>query len=134
MTPFAIEIDDPRAADVYALLERHLDFCRATSPPEDVHAPDLAQPGRRVVRGRPAAGERDPGPRWQRGVLARSIRRNAHRDELVRARTVPDGLDPVSGQESHMIVRAASADALVHVPRGEGEIPADGHVRFFSLD
>ena len=25
-----------------------------------------------------------------------------------------------------MIVRAASADALVHVPRGDGEIPADG--------
>jgi len=38
VTPFAIEIDDPRADDVYALLERHLDFCRATSPPEDVHA------------------------------------------------------------------------------------------------
>lgn len=41
MTPLAIDIDDPRAADVYALLERHLDFCRATSPPEDVHALDL---------------------------------------------------------------------------------------------
>jgi len=39
---FAIDVDDPRAADVYALLERHLDFCRATSPPEDVHALDLA--------------------------------------------------------------------------------------------
>jgi len=41
VTPFAIDIDDPRADDVYALLERHLDFCRATSPPEDVHALDL---------------------------------------------------------------------------------------------
>jgi putative acetyltransferase len=41
VTAFAIDIDDPRAADVYALLERHLDFCRATSPPEDVHALDL---------------------------------------------------------------------------------------------
>ena len=43
-------------------------------------------------------------------------------------------LEPVSGQESHMIVRAATADALVHVPRGEGEIPADGDVRFLALD
>ena len=41
MTSFAIDVDDPRAGDVYALLERHLDFCRATSPPEDVHALDL---------------------------------------------------------------------------------------------
>ncbi len=29
-------------------------------------------------------------------------------------------LRPIEGQESHMIVRAAAADALVHVPRGEG--------------
>jgi putative acetyltransferase len=42
VSPFVIGIDDPRAADVYALLERHLDFCRATSPPEDVHALDLS--------------------------------------------------------------------------------------------
>jgi len=40
----------------------------------------------------------------------------------------------VTGQESHMIVRAASADALVHIPRGDGEIVADGHVRFLPLD
>jgi putative acetyltransferase len=39
--PFVIATDDPRAPDVHALLERHLDFCRATSPPEDVHALDL---------------------------------------------------------------------------------------------
>jgi molybdopterin biosynthesis enzyme len=55
----------------------------------------------------------------------------------VRARRVDvaDGhrLEPVTGQESHMIVRAASADALVHVPRGEGEIPADAAVRFIAL-
>ena len=33
-------------------------------------------------------------------------------------------LEPVTGQESHMIVRAAEADALVLVPRGEGELAA----------
>jgi molybdopterin biosynthesis enzyme len=42
-------------------------------------------------------------------------------------------LTPVSGQESHMIVRAASADALVHVPRGGGEIPAGDAVRYLDL-
>jgi putative acetyltransferase len=39
--PFVIAVDDPRTADVYALLERHLAFARATTPPEDVHALDL---------------------------------------------------------------------------------------------
>ena len=33
-----------------------------------------------------------------------------------------------------MIVRAASADALVHVPRGEGEIAAGELVRYLALD
>ncbi len=36
-----IDVDDPRAPDVKTLLERHLAFTRATSPPEDVHALDL---------------------------------------------------------------------------------------------
>jgi putative acetyltransferase len=36
-----ISIDDPRADDVRALLERHLAFANATSPPEDVHALDI---------------------------------------------------------------------------------------------
>ena len=37
----AIEVDDPRRADVRALLERHLAFCNQHSPPEDVHALDI---------------------------------------------------------------------------------------------
>jgi hypothetical protein len=32
-----------------------------------------------------------------------------------------------------MIARAASADVLVHVPRGEGEIAAGSDVRFLVL-
>jgi len=36
-----ISIDDPRTEDVRELLERHLDFTKATSPPEDVHALDV---------------------------------------------------------------------------------------------
>ena len=36
-----ISDDDPRAADVRALLARHLAFANAHSPPEDVHALDV---------------------------------------------------------------------------------------------
>jgi putative acetyltransferase len=41
MGQFAIAIDDPRGDDVRALLDRHLVFANAHSPPEDVHALDL---------------------------------------------------------------------------------------------
>jgi putative acetyltransferase len=43
-----VMLDDPRADDVRALLEKHLEFCNLNSPPEDVHALDvegLAGPG-----------------------------------------------------------------------------------------
>jgi len=36
-----ISIDDPRADDVRALIDRHLEFARATTPPEHVFALDL---------------------------------------------------------------------------------------------
>lgn len=36
-----IAVDDPRADDVRALLERHLVFAGEHSPPEDVHALDV---------------------------------------------------------------------------------------------
>ena len=42
-----IEVDDPRAADVRELLRRHLEFARATTPPEGVfalEADELADP------------------------------------------------------------------------------------------
>ena len=42
-------------------------------------------------------------------------------------------LDPLTGQESHMIARAATADALVLVPRGDGELAAGTAVSYLSL-
>lgn len=36
-----IAVDDPRAADVVALLGRHLELMNALSPPEEVHALDV---------------------------------------------------------------------------------------------
>jgi molybdopterin molybdotransferase len=82
-------------------------------------------------------GASDPGPRFSAGRLAETVSRNAARDDLLRARSevTEDGvvLSPVSGQESHMIVRAAEADALVLVPRGEGELAAGASVRYLPL-
>jgi molybdopterin molybdotransferase len=82
-------------------------------------------------------GLTEPGPRFALGTLGGSVRRNDARDELARARsTVEDGelvLRPVAGQDSHMIVRAAEADALVLVPRGEGELAAGERVRYLPL-
>jgi molybdopterin molybdotransferase len=82
-------------------------------------------------------GLADPLPRFEPGRLAVALRRNEERDEFVRARSRVDGdalvLEPVTGQESHMIVRSASADALVHVPRGNGELTAGSTVRWLRL-
>src|SRR5207248_2403294 len=70
-------------------------------------------------------GEADPAPRYQQAVLAAPITPDPRRDELVRAWLNADGeLDPLSGQESHMIVRAAEANALVYVPTGAEELSA----------
>jgi molybdopterin molybdotransferase len=83
-------------------------------------------------------GLAEPLPRYEAGRLARALRQNEERDEFVRARSRVDGgvvaLDPVDGQESHMIVRSAAADALVHVPRGNGELPAGSTVEWLRLD
>jgi molybdopterin biosynthesis enzyme len=43
-------------------------------------------------------------------------------------------LEPIVGQESHMIVRSGAADALVHVPRGNGELGAGSTVQWLRLD
>ena len=93
----------------------------------------LVKPALRALQ-----GLADPLPRFEAGVLGASLRRTAARDELARARSrLVDGrvvLDPLSGQESHMIARAAAADALVLVPRGDGELVEGEAVRFLRLD
>jgi len=92
----------------------------------------FAKPALRALQ-----GLRDPLPRFEVGRLASPLRRNGARDELVRARARidPDGtvLEPLSGQESHMIVRSAAADALVYVPLGEGELAAGATVSWLRL-
>jgi molybdopterin molybdotransferase len=93
----------------------------------------FVRPAIRALQGVP-----EPLPRFERGRLAGSARRrNPERDELVRARIRlgKDGavLDPLSGQESHMIARAAAADALLLVPRGKGEVAPGAPVEFLRL-
>ena len=82
-------------------------------------------------------GDSSPGPNYETARLASPIRRNTSRDELVRARTAREGdatvLEPVSGQESHMIARAAGANALVLVLAGEGELAAGELARYLPL-
>ena len=81
-------------------------------------------------------GDTDPGPRWLPGRLGGPVRRSRERDQLVRARRRVEGeavvLDPVAGDESHMIARAARADALVLVARGGGELPAGSPVAYLT--
>jgi molybdopterin molybdotransferase len=82
-------------------------------------------------------GAKVPGPVFFEGRLAAAVRRNAHRDEFVRATSAASEngvlLDPVRGQESHMIARAAAADALVLAPRGDGDLDAGQTVRYLPL-
>ena len=82
-------------------------------------------------------GAIDPEPAYETARLTAPLRRNVARDELARARSRRDAegtlLEPLTGQESHMIARAAGADALVLVPSGEGELAAGEHVRYLSL-
>ncbi len=79
----------------------------------------------------------DPLPAFRRGTLGSAVRRNAERDELVRAAVRRDGddvvLEPLAGQESHMIVRAGRAAALVLVEAGPGELAAGTTVPYLPV-
>ena len=92
----------------------------------------FVKPALRALLGLP-----DPLPRYERGRLLAALRRSAERDDFIRARARFDGdgvvLEPLSGQESHMIVRAAVANALVHVARGDGMLEAGAVVPFIRL-
>ena len=82
-------------------------------------------------------GAARPGPTFAAGLLVEPLARNEGRDDFVRARSeLTDAgmmLRPVAGQESHMIARAAEADALVLVPRGEGKLEAGAIVRYLAI-
>jgi molybdopterin molybdotransferase len=83
-------------------------------------------------------GVMEPRPRFEPGRLGGDLGRNPERDEFVRARSRNDGdavvLEPLRGQESHMIASASGADALVHVPRGNGDLTTRAVVSWLRLN
>jgi molybdopterin molybdotransferase len=83
-------------------------------------------------------GVPNPLPAFRTGTLAAPVRRNPHRDELVRARARFENdevlLEALPGQESHMIVRSGRAEALVFVGAGEGELAAGEEARYLPLE
>ncbi len=93
----------------------------------------FVRPAMRALQGATA-----PEPQFERGILGQSLRRSPARDDLVRASvdfSAGTGavLRPLLGQESHMIARTAMADALIHVPRGDGTIEEGSGVRYLRL-
>jgi molybdopterin molybdotransferase len=82
-------------------------------------------------------GVTDPLPRFERGRLGGDVERNRARDELLRGRLRLDDegvvIEPLPGRESHMIARAAQADALVLVRRGEDRLRQGDPVEFLRL-
>lgn len=82
-------------------------------------------------------GHPDPAPPFRPGVLAAPTPKRPERDDFVRARVTwgDDGalVEPIVGQESHMIAHTMAATGLVWIPRGSGSLPAGSRVRFLPL-
>ena len=82
-------------------------------------------------------GVTEPGPAFLPGRLGSAVRRDANRDSLLRAHAHAQGdavvIEPLGGQESHMIARAAAANALVLIPRGEGSLEAGSPAGYLPL-
>ena len=78
-----------------------------------------------------------PLPELRSAVLGATVGRNAHREEYVRGVVRRDGkgvvVEPLAGRESHMIVSAGRADALVQVEAGAGELSAGEEIRYIPL-
>ncbi len=83
------------------------------------------------------SGSPDPGPHFRPGVLAVAVPQRPDRDDFVRAQVTwtDDGavIEPIVGQESHMIARTTAATGLAWIPRGPGSLDAGSRVRFLHL-
>jgi molybdopterin molybdotransferase len=79
----------------------------------------------------------EPLPERRRGILGAAVARNAQREEYVRGVVRRDGeatvVEPLAGRESHMIVSAGRAGALVQVEAGTGELSAGDEIRYIPL-
>jgi molybdopterin molybdotransferase len=83
-------------------------------------------------------GVAQPGPHWNAGRLAGPVARDGQRVRLLRMRLdhAADGtalLQPLPGQDSHMLSNLASAQVLAWVPAGEGECAAGTALNWTAL-
>ncbi|MEI7760764.1 MAG: gephyrin-like molybdotransferase Glp [Thermoleophilia bacterium] len=82
-------------------------------------------------------GHPDPAPPFRPGTLGAAVPQRPERDDFVRARVTwgEEGarVEPIIGQESHMIARTTAADGLIWIPRGPDVLEAGSTVRFLSL-
>ena len=82
-------------------------------------------------------GATDPAPCFLPGRLASRVEGGRDRDWLLRARLrIEDAavvVEPIAGQESHMLARSATADALALVPRGSEPLEAGAVVKYLAL-
>jgi molybdopterin molybdotransferase len=82
-------------------------------------------------------GVENAAPGYRPGRLGSRVKRAAARDSLLRGRSRVEGehvvIEPLTGQESHMIAQAAAADVLLLVPRGEGELEQGSAVSYLPL-
>lgn len=80
-------------------------------------------------------GEEDPGPRMERGRLARAYSLDPRREWWARCgvdlrREEGVWLEPLSRQASHMISDLGRAEAVARLPRGEDELPRGAAVEW----
>ncbi len=89
-------------------------------------------PALRALQGHP-----EPAPPFRPGALARAVTPRPERDDFARARIswsdAGPVLDPLAGQESHMIVQTTAADAIVHIPRGTDVLAAGAPIGYLPL-
>ena len=93
----------------------------------------FVRPALRALQGerRPAARPTSPdGSRVRCDATCSATQLVRARSRVERRRVV---LDPLTGQDSHMIVARASADALVLVAPGDGELPAGASVGYLRI-
>lgn len=94
----------------------------------------FVRPAVRALQGDPR-----PGPAFRGGSLATPVERSRARDEFVRVVVTEDEdgtalLEPLAGQESHMIATAAGATGIARVGAGAGTAPAGARVPYLRLD
>ncbi|MEV6275554.1 gephyrin-like molybdotransferase Glp [Nocardia sp. NPDC051832] len=86
----------------------------------------FARPILRQLSGLPAVELREL-------ALSQTVRSPAGRRQFLRGRIIPEGVEPVSGQGSHLVAGMAWADVLIDIPAADTEVPAGTTVSVRAL-